>query len=375
MTNKTLEEKIHLKSQEKKLDYPLLFTTIALVVVGLIVIYDASVIAAYRDFGDKFYFFKNQLVWATVGLFSLIFFTFLNYKKILKLSNFILGASLISLLLVLIPHIGTEVLGARRWISIVGFTFQPSEFAKLAVVFWGASIISKFENYKMRLVDTTIVYFLPILIVTLLVIIQPDLGTALIFLAITAVVYFAANAPVLHFLITFPLLLAAVATAIVKEPYRMERIKAFLNPSYDPQGASYQINQIVIALASGGLFGVGLGASRSKFEFIPEVHSDAIFAVVAEEVGFFGALMLISLFLILIARALKIAKEAISFEGKITAIGITTLIATQALFNLAAIVALVPLTGIPLPFISYGGSSLFVTMTSIGILQNIKRQS
>lgn len=375
MKNVPSERNTHLKSQQQKLDMPLLITTVALVIVGLVVIYDASVVAAYRDFNDKFYFFKNQLVWTTIGMFSLFFFTFFNYKRILKISHFILGASLLSLILVLIPHVGTEVLGARRWINIAGFTFQPSEFAKLAVVFYATSIISKFENYKMKLVDTFIVYFLPILIVTFLVIVQPDLGTALIFFAITAIIYFAANAPILHFLVTVPLLFAAVTAAIFKEPYRIERIKAFLDPSYDPQGASYQINQIVIALSSGGLFGVGLGASRSKFEFIPEVHSDAIFAVVAEEVGFFGALVLISLFLILITRALKIAKETINYESKILATGIIALIATQALFNLAAIVALVPLTGIPLPFISYGGSSLFVTLTAIGILLNIKRQS
>lgn len=371
----TREKNPHLKAQEKKLDTPLLAATIVLVALGLVVIYDASVVAAYLDFNDKFYFFKNQLIWATVGMMSLVFFSFFSYKKILILSPYILAASIAALILVLVPNIGTEVLGARRWINIAGLTFQPSEFAKLAVVFYATFIISKFENYKMRLLDTFVVYFLPILIVTILVIVQPDLGTALIFLAIAAIVYFTAGAPILHFLISFPLVVSAILLAIIKEPYRIERLKAFMDPSYDPQGASYQINQIVIALSSGGLFGVGIGASRSKFEFIPEVHSDAIFAVVAEEVGFLGSLILIAIFVFLITRAIKIARESHSFESKILATGIIALIATQILFNLAAIVALVPLTGIPLPFISYGGSSLFVTLTAIGILLNIKRQS
>lgn len=365
----------HLKSQHQKVDIPMLLVTFGLTVAGLIVIYDASVVAAYRDFNDKFHFFTNQLVWATIGIMSMFFFTFMSYKRILQLAPQILTGGIFVLILVLIPFIGTEVLGARRWINIAGFTFQPSEFAKLAVVFWGAYILSKFEHYKMRLRDTFIVYFLPILITTLLVIIQPDLGTALIFLGIAAAIYFVANAPILHFILAFPLLLLTVAVAIITEPYRIERIKAFLDPNYDPQGSSYHINQIIIALKSGGLFGVGLGSARSKFEFIPEVHSDAIFAVVVEEVGLLGAFLLVSAFLYLITRAIKIAREAPTFESKILASGIVALISTQALFNLASIVALVPLTGIPLPFISYGGSSLFVTLTAIGILLNIKRQS
>lgn len=368
-------EKLHLKKQHKTIDVPLLLTSAILIIIGLVVIYDASVVAAYRDFNDKFHFFKNQLTWATVGVISMAFFAFFDYKRIIKFAPQIFLASLVLLLLVLVPFVGTEVLGARRWIVVAGFTFQPSEFAKLAVVFWGAFILSKFENYKMKLRDTFVVYFLPILIVTILVILEPDLGTALIFLGVAAAIYFIANAPITHFILAFPVLVLAIVAAIVFEPYRVERVKAFLDPNYDPQGSSYHINQIIIALKSGGLFGVGLGSSRSKFEFIPEVHSDAIFAVVVEEIGFIGALALVSIFLYLLTRAIKIAREAPNFESKILASGIVALISTQVLFNLASIVALVPLTGIPLPFISYGGSSLFVTLTALGILLNIKRQS
>ncbi len=369
------EKSAHLRPQHQKTDIALVATTIALIIIGLVVIYDASVVAAFRDFNDKFHFFTNQLVWAVVGLFSMTFFTFFDYKRIIRLAPQIFLASIVVLLAVLLPFIGTEVLGARRWINIAGFTFQPSEFAKLAVVFYATYIMAKFENFKMRLRDTFIVYFLPILIVVLLVVVQPDLGTALVFFGITGIIYFVARAPIMHFLVAIPPLILGVIGSIMLHPYRMERIKAFLDPSYDPQGSSYHINQIIIALKSGGLFGVGLGSSRSKFEFIPEVHSDAIFAVVVEELGFVGALILISIFIFLINRALTIAKNAPDFQSKVLASGIVALIATQALFNLAAIVALVPLTGIPLPFISYGGSSLLVTLTALGILLNIKRQS
>ncbi len=364
-----------LKTQNKKSDYWLLAATLTLLLTGLVVIYDASVVTAFRDFGNKYYFVKNQAIWAVLGLTSLTFFSFLDYHRLLKYSRYFLIASIVALVMVLIPHIGTQVLGARRWINIGSFTFQPSEFAKLAVVFYATYIIAKFQNYKMNIFDTFIVYFLPILIVTALVVVQPDLGTALIFFAIIVAIYFIGNAPIWHFLLTIPLVVLASIVALFTHPYRLERIKAFMDPTYDPQGASYQINQIIIALSSGGMFGVGVGSSRSKFEFIPEVHSDAIFAVVAEELGFVGAILLIALFIFLITRAIKIAKEAADYEGKVLAAGLSGLLAVQILLNLAAIVALIPLTGIPLPFISYGGSSLFISLTTIGMLTNIKRQS
>ncbi|MEK7581108.1 MAG: putative lipid II flippase FtsW [Patescibacteria group bacterium] len=372
---KTQTETLKLRSQKKTFDYWLIGVTALLVLIGLIVIYDASVVAAYRDFNDKFHYIKNQLIWTALGAISLTFFSFFNYHRLLKFSSYFLGLSVFFLILVLIPHVGTQVLGARRWINIGSFNFQPSEFAKLAVVFYATFIIDKFENYKMTLLDIFIVYFLPILITTTLVIIQPDLGTALIFFAITIIIYFIGNAPIWHFLLTVPFAIVSALVAIATHPYRIDRIKAFLDPNFDPQGASYQINQIIIALASGGLLGVGIGASRGKFEFIPEVHSDAIFAVLVEELGFLGAFILVGLFLFLITRAINIARNAPDYQGKVLASGIVALIAVQTLFNLAAIVALVPLTGIPLPFISYGGSSLFVTLSAIGILLNIKKQS
>ena len=369
------EKKVVLKKQKTTLDWWLLGSTILLVSIGLIAIYDASVVTAFRDFGDRFYYIKNQLAWAALGFLTLVVLSFFDYHKILKFSNLIFAASVIMLVLVLIPVIGTQVLGARRWISIASFTFQPSEFAKLATIFYVTSIMAKFERYKIRIIDSFLVYFLPIFLISALVVFEPDLGTSLMFFALALTIYFIGNAPIWHFLVTLPFLLIGAGLAIVKEPYRLERVRAFLDPFYDPQGASYQINQIIIAIASGGLLGVGLGGSRAKFEFIPEVHNDAIFAVIVEEVGFVGGIALIAIFLFLIMRAANVARDARDFEGRLLAAGLCALVAIQILFNLASNVALVPLTGVPLPFISYGGSSLFVTLAAIGILLNIRKQS
>ena len=364
-----------LKRQNHKLDLWLIIVTFMLLIIGLLTIYDATVVSAFRDFSDKLYYFKNQLVWTGISLIALTFFSFMNYHILLKFSPILLVISLVLLTIVIIPQIGTEVYGARRWINFGSLTFQPSEIAKLAVILYLTGIIAKFENYQFRLNDIFIVFFLPVLAVITLVILEPDLGTALLFAALAIVIYFIGKAPVWHFIIAVPMLIGATVIAIITEPYRLVRLKSFLDPTYDPQGASYQINQILVALSSGGLFGQGIGASRSKFTFIPEVQSDAIFAVFVEELGFIGAIFLILLFLFLISRAISIARNASDISGKILASSIAGLIGIQTLFNLASNVALVPLTGIPLPFISYGGSSLFVTLVSVGILINIGRNS
>ena len=356
-------------------DLPLLLVVFMLTFFGLIMIYDASVVAAFRDFGDKLFYFKNQLIWASLGTIAMIGASFIDYHKLSKYAPILLVISLILLVLVLVPHVGAKVYGARRWINVAGFSFQPSELAKLALIFYQTHIMSKFQTFKVRLFDILYVLFLPIILLTGLVLLEPDLGTALIFLGITATLYFVGGGAIWHFLLMIPAAAAAAIFAIFSSPYRIARLKAFLDPTFDPQGASYQINQILIALASGGLLGVGIGGSIGKFDFIPEVHSDAIFAVMAEELGFLGALFFIALLLFLISRAIQIARGASDYEGKLIATGIVALLSIQAFLNLASIVALVPLTGVPLPFISYGGSSLLVTMISIGILQNIKKQS
>src|SRR3990167_1032636 len=355
----TTFSKIQPKGQRASFDFWLISTTAVLILTGLLAIYDASVVAAARDFGDKLYYFKNQVIWVFLGLGALVFFSFFSFRKLLKASPVILFASIILLVAVLIPQIGSEVYGARRWIAVSGFTFQPSEFAKLSLILYLSLMIAKFENLKFKLSDIFIVFFLPTLAVLGLIVLQPDLGTAIIIGATSMIIYFVGKAPLWHFAAVVPAFILSAAIAVFTAPYRIERLKSFFDPSYDPQGASYHINQILSAITAGGLFGVGIGASRYKFAFIPEVQTGAIF--------------LISVFLFLIVKAITIAKEAANTEGRILAAGIAGLIAVQSLFNIASNVALVPLTGIPLPFISHGGSSLIVTMASIGILINIKR--
>ena len=366
---------LNAKSAKFLIDFPTIVATIILVIFGLIMIYDASIVAAHKDFGDKLYYFKNQLVWASLGTIALVVLSLIDYHKLIKYGPILFVAALFLLIIVLIPQIGTKIYGARRWINLAGFNFQPSEFAKIALIFYGTYILAKFQKFNIRLFDILYVLFLPTAIATILVLLEPDLGSSLIFVAISLGTYFAAGGPTWHFLLMVPTVLGASIVAVITQPYRLARLKSFFDPNFDPQGASYQINQIITAVASGGLLGVGIGSSRGKFDFIPEVQSDAIFAVVAEEFGFIGSIVLIGLLLFLITRALTIASRARDFEGKILAIGLTILIASQALLNLGSIVVLIPLTGIPLPFISYGGSSLLVMMSAIGILISIKRLS
>src|SRR3989344_444457 len=261
MDNKELA----LRSQKSKLDLWFVATALILVLFGLLFIYDATIISAYRDFGDKFYYFKNQILWSVFGFSALIFFSFIDYHRLLKVSPFFLLATIVLMIIVLIPGIGTLAYGARRWISIGIFNFQPSEIAKLALILYGTAIISKLEKYKVVLIDAAVVFFLPPFVVIGLVLKQPDLGTALILIALLLTVYFIGKAPLWHFMIIVPVAITTAVAAIILEPYRVARFKSFLNPALDPLGASYQIGQILSAIASGGLFGVGIGASRSKF--------------------------------------------------------------------------------------------------------------
>lgn len=368
------QEQDTVRTRKNQFDFPLIIAAGILLLFGLFMILDASVVAAFRDFQDKYYYFKNQLAWAVLGSVALVVFSLVDYHKLLKISHLFLLLSIFLLVIVLIPQFGTEAYGARRWINLGGFSLQPSELTKLTIIFYTTQIISKFEKFKINLRDSLIVYFLPIALVTGLVVLEPDLGTATILMGITIIIYFVGRAPVWHFLTLLPPLAIATIYLIIREPYRLSRLKSFFDPSFDPQGASYHINQILSAIVSGGFLGVGIGASRSKFAFIPEVQTDAIFAIIVEELGFVGALLLISLFLFLISRAFSVARVAQDFEGKVLALGIAGFLSIQSLFNLASTVALVPLTGIPLPFISSGGSSLIITLSAIGILVNIGRQ-
>lgn len=343
----------------------LLFLSVGLVLFGLIMIYNASSFEAFQVFGDKFYYVQNQAIWAFFGFLTLIFLSFFSYKNFRALALPMLIINTLLLIIVLIPGVGTQVLGARRWINIAGFSFQPSEFLKVTLTIYIAAWL---ENKRSVWPFVSVIFFLLVLIA-----LQPDLGTAIVIVSTAFAVYFVSGGSLKRLLLFIGVALVSGLVFIFSSEYRQSRILTFLNPSLDPLGKSYHVRQILIALGSGGLFGLGLGQSRQKYQYLPESTTDSIFAVIAEEVGFFGAGILIAFFLLLVYLGFKIARRSKDRFGQLLATGLASWIGIQALVNFGAMVSLVPLTGIPLPFISYGGSSLIAAMASIGILINIAR--
>lgn len=361
-------QRIRLQSQKKGMDLPLLFVVGILVVFGLVMVYDSSVIQALNDFKDGYYYIRQQIIWVFIGLLSVLFFSHFDYKKFKLLSLPLLFFSLILLLSVFIPGFGVSGGGAHRWLKLGPLTLQPAEIIKLTGVIFLSHIFEK----KVRVLPFIILVGLVGFITAIL---QKDLGSTIVFVATTTLLYFASGGAIWHFLLAIPVGLGGLLLLITTSAYRSKRILAFLDPFSDPQGFSYHISQVLIALGSGGLFGLGLGHSRQKFEYIPEVSTDSIFGIVGEELGFIGAALLITLFGILMYRGFKIATNCQDKFGKILAIGLTSWLGIQVVINLSSMSALLPLTGVPLPFISYGGSALVANLTAVGILLNISKQS
>lgn len=353
----------------KKADFALLFTIVGLVLFGLFMIYNASSYVAFRDFGDKYTFIKDQSFWAVLGFCALTIVSFFDYHKYYNLALPILIVSVILLFLVFVPGLGIEANGARRWINLRFFVLQPTEFVKLALTIYLAAWFSTKEKGRFT------AFLLLIGLVMGLVLLQPDMGTAMIILGISVIIYFLSGGSVLHLLALAPVVGVTALALIVFEPYRLARLTTFLNPEQDLLTSSYHLRQILIALGSGGAFGVGIGNSLQKYSYLPEAPTDSIFAIIAEEIGFVGVTILLLVFLFVIYRGFFIAFHAKDTFGKLLAGGITSFLAIQTIVNLGAQTVLLPLTGVPLPFISYGGSSLIINLVSIGILLNISRQS
>ena len=368
MTKHSQSQKYKPQAQAKKnqFDYVLFFTVMLLTAFGVLMVYDASVVEAFRDFSDKFYFARLQGFWALLGFASLVLASRLPLGLIKKLALPFFAVSILLLIAVLLPGVGQEVQGARRWLTLGPLTIQPSELVKLSFVLYLATWLEKRQQFSHFIVLSGVILAL--------VMAQPDLGTSIVVIATGLTMYFLSGAK-LSSLITLSLLgLISGLGLIFASPYRKQRLLTFFNPTSDPLGASYHIRQILIALGSGGVLGVGIGRSRQKYEYLPEATTDSIFAVIAEEVGFIGSAVVVLLFLLLIYRGFTLAKNAPNPFSQLLAGGITSWIGIQALLNLAAMVALVPLTGVPLPFISYGGSSLVTLLTGVGLLLNVSRQ-
>ncbi len=341
---------------------------IILSLIGLIFIFEASAIRAASSFGDSFHYLKYQAIWLFVGIFVMIFFSFFDYKKLYFFSFISLGVTILLMMIVLIPGIGLQAGGARRWIDFGFFNVQPTELAKFSIIIY---LSSWFINKEKRrfLSFITLVGFL-----TFLIILQPDMGTAIIVFILSLILYYLAGMNIINLFLLVPVAFGGFYLLIKAAPYRLNRLLAFFNPKIDPQGITYHINQIYISLSQGELFGQGFGSSRQKYLFLPEAHTDSIFAIIAEEYGFMGALILIALYFVFIYKIYHLVRVAPDKLSKLLAVGVFAFFNLQIIINLAGMVGLFPLTGVPLPFLSYGGSNLLISFALVGILLNIEKR-
>ncbi|HET9443779.1 MAG TPA: putative lipid II flippase FtsW [Acidimicrobiales bacterium] len=343
----------------------------ALTVVGLVMVLSASSVQALRNHGSSWYFFNRQVAWVVVGTAAMLVTSRIHYRHWRRLGAPLLAVTLVLMVLVLVPGVGIRVSGSSRWLGYGPLRMQPSELAKLALVLFGADLLARRADRMGEWGQTARPLLAFYGAVAVLLLAQPDLGTALVTGAAVVSLLFLAGTP----MGTMSVLGAAGAAGVLVlakiEPYRWRRMTSFLDPFADAANTGYQAAQARVALASGGLTGLGLGASRSKWGFLPAAHTDFIFAVVGEELGLAGALVVVALFAGLAAVGVRIALRAPDRFGMLVAGGITAWIVGQAVVNLGAVVGLLPITGVPLPFVSAGGSSLVPLMAAIGLLLNI----
>ena len=347
---------------------PLVTIPLILSIVGLIFIFEASAIGSARQYGDSFHYLKSQALWIFLGSIVMIIFSFIDHKKLYFLSFVSLILTIILLVAVLIPGVGSKIGGARRWIDLGLFSLQPTELAKFSVIIYLASWFSGKEKNRF-LPFITLICFL-----VFLVILQPDMGTAIIIFLISVIIYYFSGAKFTDFIYLFGGSVVSIFFLIKFSPYRFNRLLAFLNPAIDPQGISYHINQIFISLSSGGFFGRGLGASRQKYLFLPEAHTDSIFAIIGEEYGFIGGFILICLYFVFVYKIYHLVRLVPDKLSKLIAIGIFAFFNLQFIVNLAGMTGLFPIVGVPLPFLSYGGSNLLISFALIGIMLNIEKR-
>lgn len=356
----------------------LLFLTVLLLSFGLVTLYSASAIMAQSAGLADYHFVIRQAAGGAAGLVALVIVARIDYRWLRRLAWPLLGVVALILAVIVLP--GTEAIapkinGARRWLVLGSVVVQPSEFAKLILIVWTAALAVKKQD-KLRSLSRGLLPFLLIWgVVGGLIILQPNLSAALLGVLLSALVLFAAGGRIGHFLLLALVGLPLLWSQVESVAYRMRRILAFLDPSHDQAGVSYQINQSLIALGSGGVFGRGFGRGGQKFGFLPELHNDFIFAVVGEEWGLLGVLVVVGLFVALALVGFRVAKQAPDLFGFLLAVGLTSLIVVQALLHMSVNTALVPTTGVTLPFFSYGRSSLLTCMIAVGGLMSIARAS
>jgi cell division protein FtsW len=349
------------------------FAVTALLGLGVVMVYSSSAVSAYVNYNDSYYFLKRQIVWATLGIVTMLFTMNIDYHVWRRLAKPVLVLTLVLLVLVLIPGLGKVVNGARRWLGFGSVYLQPSEIAKLSMVLFSAASLTLYQDKITHFFKGLVPQLLMLLVVFGLILKEPDLGTALAIGGTVFVLLYTAGAKITHLVSLGAIGLVGIIAAILAEPYRLKRLFAFSDPWADPLNSGYHIIQSLYALGSGGLFGVGLGRSREKFLYLPEPHTDFIFAILGEEFGFIGTITVILLFFLFAWRGFRVAMSAPDIFGSILAAGLTTMILVQALMNIAVVTASMPVTGIPLPFLSFGGSALIFTLAGVGILLNISK--
>jgi cell division protein FtsW len=345
----------------------------ALVCIGVVMIYSASCVNAMENFKDSMYYLKRHLFFLSLGLVACAGVMLMDYREIQPYARKILIVSMVLLVLVLIPHIGKESWGARRWFKLGPFHFQPSELAKLAVIIYTADFLSR----KQAIIKSFWKGFVPPIalmgIVCLLTVKQPDLGTTVEMAVVVLVMLFVGGAHWKHMASIALMGATAVVFLIIKEPYRMARITAFLDPWQDSRGIGFQLTQSQVALGSGGVFGVGLGHSQQKLFYLPAAHTDFILSIIGEELGLIGTLAVVVLFIMFIWLGTRIIRQTNNSFGYFLSLGIVFILGLQAMVNVGVSIGAFPTKGLPLPFISYGGSALIFHLMAIGLLLNISK--
>ena len=357
----------------KKIDKPLIISVILLMIISLFMIYSASFVWAEYKFNNPFKYVINQGIFSIIGLFLLLIVSKINHKIYYNKSSTILLVCIILLILVLIPGLGIVRNGSRSWFGIGSFSIQPSEFSKLGLIIFTSKYLSKsnkfLKDYKKGVFPILFILFL----IFGLIMLEPDFGTGMIIVVTIISLLYVSGVDMKFFIILFILGIFGIIGLIIIAPYRMDRITSFINPWNDPLGTGFQIIQSLYAIGPGGLFGVGYLNSRQKAFYLPEPQTDFIFSIIAEEFGIIGTLVILSLFGIILYRGIKIALRQQNLFSKYLAFGLIFQLIVQVIMNLSVVIGLIPVTGVTLPFMSYGGSSLLTSLIGIGILLNISK--